>query len=129
MTNLPKHAASWFSIPSTDLEKSVKFYEDLIGVTLIHETMGEGDQAMPYAMFPKEEEFGVTGAVTPAVNIKPASGGVVVYLVCSDIDGSLGRVESLGGSILMPKMPLPDGMGDIAVIADLEGTPVGLHQM
>lgn len=128
MTNLPINAATWFSIPSIDFEKSVKFFEDLLQITLIRDTMGDGDQAKPFAMFPKEGDAGVTGAITPAVNILPANGGVLVYLYTSDIDGALSRVEGLGGKILLPKSSLPGDMGDIATIADCEGTPIGLHQ-
>lgn len=128
MTQDPKNAVTWFSIPATDFEKSIAFYEAMLAIRLIRETMGEGDMEMEFAMFPKQGEDGVSGAVTPATTIPPAKGGVVIYLACSDIDAALGRVEGLGGGIVMPKMPLPGEMGDIAIISDLDGTPVGLHQ-
>ncbi len=128
MTQDPKNAVTWFSIPATDFEKSIAFYQGLLGIKLSRETMGEGNMQMPFAMFPKQNEDGVTGAVTPANNVQPASGGVVIYLACSDLDGALGRVEGLGGSVVMPKMALPNEVGDIAIISDIDGTPVGLHQ-
>ena len=128
MTKLPQNAITWFSIPAVDFEKSINFFQDLLGIELIRDTMGEGDEAMPFAMFPKEAVDGVSGAVTPAVRIKPSAGGVLIYLACKDIDGALARVEGLGGAILTPKMALPGVMGDIAVVSDCEGTPIGLHQ-
>ncbi|PLW78730.1 VOC family protein [Cohaesibacter celericrescens] len=129
MTNLPKNAVTWFSIPATDFEKSISFFQGLLGVELIRDIHGEGDDAMPFAMFPKEGEDSVSGAVTPADRIKPAAGGVLIYLACNDIDGALERVDSLGGALLTPKTPLPGDMGDIAVVADCDGTPIGLHQV
>lgn len=128
MTTLPINAATWFFIPATDYAKSVKFFEDLLQVSLIEETMGEGDMALTYAMFPKEGEAGVTGAVAPAVITQPSSGGVLLYLHCADIDGALSRVEALGGAIRSPKRPLPGDAGLVATISDLDGTPIGLHQ-
>lgn len=131
MTELPVNAISWFAIPARDYEKSISFYESLLDVSLIRETSGEGEAEASYAMFPSQKGpvEGVAGALTPADRIEPATGGVVIYLVCSDIDACLLRLEGLGGKILAPKMSLPGDMGDIAVIADLDGNPVGLHQM
>lgn len=128
MSNNPANAITWFSIPATDYDRSVSFYEALLGVSLINEMMGEGDQAMKFAMFPKASDEGVTGAVTPAMQMQPASGGVVIYLACADLDACLARVDGLGGGIVTPKMALPNEMGHIAVIGDLDGNPVGLHQ-
>nr|WP_321444083.1 VOC family protein [uncultured Cohaesibacter sp.] len=128
MSKLPKNAATWFFIPATDFAKSVKFFEDLLEISLIEETEGEGEQALTYAMFPKQGKDGMTGAVAPAVITQPANGGVFLYLHCADIDGALSRVDRLGGSILSPKRPLPGEMGLVATVADLDGTPIGLHQ-
>ena len=128
MSDLPINAATWFSIPAVDFEKSVKFYEELLQISLIRDTMMDGDHANPFAMFPKEGEAGMSGAVTPSVHIKPANGGVLIYLFTTDLDGALSRVEALGGKILIAKSALPGDMGDIATIADCEGTPIGLHQ-
>ena len=127
MTKVPANAVSWFSIPATDFDKSVRFFEDLLQIKLMRSEMVEGQETVSYAMFPRVDG-GVGGAVTPADRVQPARGGVLVYLACVDIDAALGRVESLGGAVLAPKMPLPEGMGDIAVIYDCEGTPIGLHQ-
>ncbi|MCT4656547.1 MAG: VOC family protein [Cohaesibacter sp.] len=128
MSNIPKNAVTWFSIPASDYEKSIVFYEALLETQLRREVMGEGDMAMSFAVFPNEGPEHVTGAVTAATSIPPASGGVVIYLACSDLDGSVGRTAKLGGKVLQEPMPLPEDMGRIAVIADLDGNPIGLHQ-
>ena len=127
MTNMLANALTWFSIPANDYEKSIKFFESLLEVQLIRQTTSEEEGSEPFAMFPAASQEGVTGAVIASDKYQPAKGGVVVYLLCKDLDGALGRVESLGGSIHTPKAPLP-GMGHIAVIGDCDGTPIGLHQ-
>ena len=111
MSKLPTNAATWFFIPATDYAKSVKFFEDLLEISLIEETEGEGEEALTHAIFPKEGKDGMTGAVAPAVITQPANGGVLLYLHCADIDGALSRVVQLGGSILSPKRPLAGGSG------------------
>ncbi|SNY94191.1 hypothetical protein SAMN04515647_4514 [Cohaesibacter sp. ES.047] len=127
MTNNPKNAVTWFSIPATDFDKSVKFYEELLDISLDLVTM-EGD-ASSYGRFPVMDG-GVSGAVTSDGRYRKGGNGtgVVIYLACRDIDASIAKLDKLGGELLAPKMPLPGDMGQVAVIADCDGNPVGLHQ-
>ena len=127
MSEFGKNALTWFSIPATNYEKSVKFYEDLLEIELVRQTQGEEEGGEDYAMFPIPEPSGVTGAVISDDKYKPASGGVVIYLLCKDLDGALARVEALGGTLVSSKEVLP-GMGHIAIVGDLDGNPIGLHQ-
>lgn len=45
------------------------------------------------------------------------------YLQVENIRASVARAEALGGKVLMPIMKIPEG--EIAVVADPEGHPVG----
>lgn len=58
----------------------------------------------------------------------PISGGPVIYL---KVDGRLaevsGRVGGAGGTVLTPRIDLPDGQGSFVQILDTEGNRVGLH--
>lgn len=124
----PTNAVTWFSIPAADFNKSIEFYQSLLDIELqIVDLPGDSSA---YAKFPTQTETGVAGAVTSDPRYKKGGNGtgVVIYLACSDIDGALSRVKGLGGDILSPKMPLPGDMGDVAVISDCEGNPLGLHQ-
>ncbi|WP_319533544.1 VOC family protein [uncultured Cohaesibacter sp.] len=127
MTFKPQNAATWFSIPARDFDSSVRFYEQLLNISLDRVIM-DGD-ASSYARFPVTEG-GVSGAVTSDERYKKGGtgAGVVVYLACKDIDAALAKVEELGGKLLAPKMDLPADMGQVAVVADCDGNPVGLHQ-
>ena len=127
MTFMPQNAATWFSIPALDFDASVLFYEQLLEISLDRVTL-EGD-ASTYARFPVAQG-GVSGAVTTDARYKKGGTdtGVVVYLACKDIDAALAKVERLGGKLLAPKTALPADMGQVAVVADCDGNPVGLHQ-
>lgn len=121
---LPQNAITWFEIPATDYDKTKRFYENLLDVKLIDEPMGPDAF---YAKFPARDGDPVTGAIAQGPHLQPGAGGSVIYLACHDIDASLSRLENLGGKVVAPKMPLPDNLGDIAVISDCDGNVVGLH--
>ena len=56
-----------------------------------------------------------------------SAGHVTGYVKVSDIDATVARVTSLGGSVIMPKFS-PDGTAHLALIADPEGHVVGLTE-
>ncbi len=76
-----------------------------------------------YSMIP-EPSTGIAGGVgkTPKEGCR---GWTTFYVQVPDIDASLARASSLGGSTVVPVTTLADGMR-IAVFADPEGHPVGL---
>ena len=53
--------------------------------------------------------------------------GVVVYFDTDDVVATGEKVASLGGSVLMPKVPVP-GMGYFAICRDTEGNTFGLWE-
>lgn len=118
---LQKSVPAWFEIPARDFDRAVRFYESLIGATLIRDDMG----AMRVAVFPHEKPA-PTGAVVKADGYEPSTTGTVVYLNVADIRPVLSRVDKAGGSILLPLTELPDGMGVFAQIRDTEGNRVGV---
>ena len=55
-----KSAISWFEIPSTDLDRATKFYENIFNLTLIPMDM----PSIRMRMFPVEDQVnGIGGAV------------------------------------------------------------------
>jgi uncharacterized protein len=120
------NAVNWFEIPATDFDRGVKFYEALLGITLKREMFGGTD---PNGVFPYDADAGVGGAVVHVPYAKPGADGVIIYIHAYStavLEGALARVESLGGSVVMPKMSIgPNGY--VAAIIDSEGNRVGLH--
>jgi hypothetical protein len=51
----------------------------------------------------------------------------VITVDVDDIDKALGKVESLGGSTVIPRQPVGD-MGFVAYFRDPEGNVMGLWQ-
>lgn len=124
MTN--KHAAVWFEIPATNYERAINFYETVLGVTLQRE---EIPGAPRMAIFPYDKEGGVGGSVMEAPEgCVPSAGGVILYLSAGDdLAGPLGRVESAGGKVTMPKTQISPEIGYIAHLIDTEGNRVSFH--
>ena len=122
MPQPPHDAATWFEIPTTDLERATHFYQELLATALNVTFFGE-----PMALFPSAQE-GVGGALVHRPQHQPAAAGPLIYLNTDGfLDEALARTEPLNGKVLVPKTPVPGGFGHFAVIEDTEGNHVGLH--
>ena len=53
--------------------------------------------------------------------------GVTVYFDTDDVEAASEKVKSLGGTVLMPKSPVPS-MGYFAICLDTEGNTFGLWE-
>jgi len=77
---------------------------------------------MNYSMFEPPSAPG--GGLQKAENL-PA--GVLDYILSKDIDGTVKKIQSSGGSIVTPKMEIP-GMGFFAVFQDPTGITLALYE-
>lgn len=112
----------WFEIPTTNLDRAVKFYESVLGVRLRHETFGGVPQAMLLG-----EKGAPGGALIQDPKRKPNPEGTIVYLNAGkDLDACIDRVTKAGGRVVLPTTDIGDP-GYIAIFADLDGNTVGLH--
>lgn len=121
------NAINWFEIPTRDMDKAVRFYEQTLGVTLKRESFG----GMPHAVFTTQghDARSVAGAIVTAPHLTPGSKGSVVYLYCKDgVKAALARAQAAGATVALPHMDIGEN-GFIAIIDDLEGNRVGLHAM
>lgn len=116
-----KKLVSWVEIPANDLERAVKFYNELLGVSL--EIMDFGSEAM--ACFPGGE-----GAISKAPGFEPSLHGVLVsFNNGKEIEDSLEMVRKMGGTVIQPKTRIEaEGRGYFALITDSEGNKIGLYQ-
>ena len=93
------HALNWFEIPTTDIQRGVKFYSTVLDVKIEIGQISPGDQM---AVIPHTD--GVGGALIQGEGYVPSADGTVVYLACGpDLRPALGRVEAAGGKILVPR--------------------------
>ena len=124
----PKNnVVGWFEIPTTDMDRAVKFYETVFDLKLQREKMGELDMAwFPFNM----EGYGSAGSLVYMPDFyKPSGEGTVVYLTANsgDLSKEMGRVESAGGKILMEKKQISDEHGFMGLFLDSEGNRVAMH--
>lgn len=123
-----KNAISWVEIPAADLDRAQKFYEAILGITMIPLEFPD----MKMRMFPLEDMMGVGGALCHAGDFfKPsATDGPLVYLNANpDVQNVLDKVEAAGGTILVPKTEISPEYGFMAVIKDTEGNRIAFHSI
>jgi len=119
------NAVNWFEIPVSDMDRAKKFYENVLGYELAINEMGP----MQMAWFPMEQEgAGATGTLVKAEGYVPSHSGSMVYFSVEDIDGTLSKINSNGGSTLNPKTSIGE-YGFIAHFTDCEGNKVALHSV
>ncbi|HTA26904.1 MAG TPA: VOC family protein, partial [Bacteroidia bacterium] len=99
------NALNWFEIPASDISRAQKFYETIFDIKMapMPEMMG-----MKMTGFPMEMGNGkVSGALAQSPNHKPGMDGAVVYLNANpNIDAVIGKIETAGGKMIMPKMQI-----------------------
>ncbi len=108
-------------IPTANRAATAQFYATLFGWEMSHDKF-------PYTWF-------MTGNVSGGFVDLEASlvrgrevvraGDVILYLPSDDIDADLQRIESLGGTIIMPKTYAGKGQF-VALFADPNGVHLGL---
>ena len=112
----------WFEIPARDLARAKRFYDSVFAVSLKLEDFGPHQ----LAVFPGQP--GQNGGCLIHGEGYEASGrATTIYLVAGDdLAAPLARVAKAGGKVVLPKTPLPDGMGHFAQFLDCEGNRVGM---
>jgi len=77
---------------------------------------------MNYSLFEAPSAPG--GGLQKAENL-PA--GIINYILSEDIEGTLKKIQSSGGAVVMPKAEIP-GMGWFAVFQDPTGITLALYE-
>ena len=114
---------SWFEIPVINTDRAIAFYTTLLGVEMQKAEMG----GMLYTFFPPDES-GLGGALVQSDQYVPNATGCTIYLNGgNDLSEPLSRIEGAGGSVILPKTFIGEGMGYSALFLDTEGNRVGLY--
>ena len=110
-----------FEIPADDPARAVKFYEMVFGWKI---QKWDGQEDYWLAMTGEEGQPGINGAITGRGEPTTV---VVNTMDVASVDDSIAQVVANGGSVLMPKMPVP-GVGYLAYCRDTEGNAFGMMQ-
>ncbi len=110
-----------FDLPADDTERARAFYGELFGWTF---TRAEG--------VPMEYHLIATNALDGSPGLAGGMGPrgapdqqILNYVGVPSVAAYLDRVVQLGGTVLMPRTPIP-GVGSLAICQDTEGNRFGL---
>lgn len=122
---------AWFEIPVIDLDRAVKFYNNIfnIDIPILDKRANYGSMVGLLV-----NQNGIIGTLTQNNRnpyIPSQTEGCIIYLNIDDEDLNviLSRVEKAHGKIILPTTPIePSGnKGSVAWIMDSEGNRIGLH--
>ena len=120
-------APAWIDLSTRDIEGAKAFYAELFGWTF--EDSG-GEEFAHYQFILRDGE--PIGGLMSTVGMTCPEGGQlptewVVYLTVTDIDAAARAVETTGGGVVVPAMPVGDA-GSMGVAIDPAGAAIGLWQ-
>ena len=113
-----------FEIHAGDPERAISFYEKVFAWTF-----QKWEGPMPYWLVTTgpDTERGINGGLMPRRG--EVDGEAVIAYVCTigveAIDSSITTVEANGGTVVVPKMPVP-GVGWLVYCKDTEGNIFGM---
>jgi uncharacterized protein len=124
-----QNAISWFEIPTKDLDRAQKFYEEIFQLKMIPLDLPN----IRMRMFPLDDmQTGVGGALCHAEGFYNPSlnDGPLIYLNANpDVKIILDRIESAGGRVIVPKTEISPEYGFMGIFVDTEGNRIGLHSI
>ena len=117
-----------FEIPSDDIDRSKKFYNELFGWTiekLPEESLPEGMEYFIISTVDDKGNKALSGGMMKRQN--PQQQGITNYIDVKSVDEYSTKVEQLGGKVMIPKKPVP-GMGHFAICSDTENNSFGIWE-
>jgi predicted enzyme related to lactoylglutathione lyase len=112
----------WYELMTTDAEAAARFYSAVIpGWTLGERMSGDID----YRAIARSDGGNAGGVLQldDSMRTKGARPAWLGYVGVDDVDSAVERIQSGGGSVLMPAWDIP-GVGRIAMVADPQGVPL-----
>lgn len=107
-----------FEFASTDAERARSFYSELFGWSIA--PMQDG-----YSLIDTDAgEGAIPGGIGAAEEGEAPH--ITVYVRVDDLQASLDKASSLGGTTIVPPTVLPGDYGSFAIFADPDGVHVGL---
>ena len=117
---------NWFEIPVVNIERAKQFYEHMLNINMQRVDLGE----LKMCWFPSNpQKPGASGALVehPSHYQPVDNGGVILYLACEDVAGSLEKAQKSGGKIIQNKKEISPEHGFMGLLIDCEGNKIALH--
>ena len=120
-----RNPVGWFEIYVSDIEKSARFYEQVLGVTLT--ALPAPVDELKMMAFPMQQgASGAAGAICQMQGVPAGGNSTLVYFTCDDCATEAARIEPAGGKLMKPKFSIGE-YGFIAIASDPDGNMLGLH--
>ena len=115
---------TWHELYVPDEVAAGEFYTEALGFGTQDHAMADGSN---YKMLTKDGHAvcGVWSTKNPQMEDTPAHWAV--YLAVDDLDARLEKCVSLGASVVVPAMDIPE-VGRMAMIADPQGAHIWLYK-
>ena len=115
-----------FEIHADDPQRAANFYQSVFGW---HIQKWDGPADYWLVTTGQAPEPGIDGAIVKRMG--PINGDAVIAYVCTvdvpSVDDAIAKITSHGGTIVLPKMPVP-GVGWLVYAKDTEGNIFGSLQ-
>jgi predicted enzyme related to lactoylglutathione lyase len=115
-----------FEIHADDPQRAVNFYQSVFGWQI---QKWDGPEDYWPVTTGQAPEPGIDGAILKRMG--PINGDAVIAYVCTvdvpSVDDAIAKITSHGGTIALPKMPVP-GVGWLVYAKDTEGNIFGALQ-
>lgn len=120
---------TWVEIYVEDMSRAQMFYETVLQIKMIPMQTPVEISDLQMLSFPwVEGKANISGALCKTSEMKPGTGGTLVYFACEDCANETSRVASAGGQVLQEKFPISE-YGFCSICIDTEGNTIGFHSM
>ena len=112
----------WFEIATTNLERAKDFYAKVFNLEFQFIDMPDNKMYM----FGAPDKVGSAGCLVQSPESKPSTDGTIIYFACKDLAIEAGKIEKVGGKLIIPKTDIGE-FGFFTQFIDTEGNRIGLH--
>ena len=121
------NAIGWFDIYVQDMDRAVRFYQDVFQIGLQEIVDPTGETKM--MSFPGDmKTYGASGALVQSAYSAPGIGGTMAYFSVENCAVEESRVAAAGGKIIRPEFSIGE-FGYVTLCQDTEGNRFGLNSM
>jgi predicted enzyme related to lactoylglutathione lyase len=115
----------WFEIYVQDMVRAKAFYEAVFQLKL-ERLNNPAIEMWSFAM--AMDKVGAGGALVKMDGVPSGGNSTIVYFSCADCAVEAARAAANGGQVAREKFSIGE-YGFIALVADTEGTMIGLHSL
>ena len=124
---MEKQIVGWFEIPVMDMDRAVKFYNEVFDIQINVQQFG----LTTMGWFPSTNDRMAPGSGGSLIynpeHYKPSDQGTLVYFNCDNLSAELSRIDTAGGEVLRKKTQISPEIGHMALFKDTEGNRVALY--